>query len=241
MPFPPPTVPRHTRLGLHHDPILANPISAPVSLAHLTQALPHYAAEDVVRIHECTLHPTPGHHDPFNTSSRPSHCNVIVTTDRVSSDSLLVLAPQISGFISGINPSLMAESSHLGYGGLTVSTTQVPTSPCSFCQLINAPFISPSGNCMTLADTKRFLLNSAHKDNIRLAASPRFVCDSRTTNACTIYFDIWDSQKGPWMRTFVNQSINIGRSVCFFQWASPKIGVPFCSHCSSWGHNLDYC
>ena len=105
------------------DPTLANPIPAPVSLAHLAQALPHYAAEDVVCIHERTLHPAPGRHHPFNTSSRPSRCNVIVTADGVSLDSLLELALQISRFISGLNPSLIAESSHLGYGGLTISTT----------------------------------------------------------------------------------------------------------------------
>ena len=96
---------------------------------HLTQALPHYAAEDIVRIHERTLHPAPGRRRPFNTSNGPSYCNMIVTADGVSSDSLLELAPQISRFISGLNPSLIAESSHLGYGGLTISTTQDITSP----------------------------------------------------------------------------------------------------------------
>jgi len=130
---------RHTRPGLHHvqnlpasfacDFILANLIPTPVSLMHLMQALPHYTAEDIVHIHECTLHPTPGCRYLFNTSSGPSHCNVIVTANGVSLDSLLALAPQISWFISGINPSLMAKSSHLGYGGLPVSTTQVPTFP----------------------------------------------------------------------------------------------------------------
>ena len=106
----------------------------------------------------------------------------------------------------------------------------------SFCKLINA-----SGNCLTPVDAERFLLNSVHKDNIRLAAPPRVIRDSRTTDACTIYFDIWDSQKGSQMHTFVNRSINAGSLVCFFRWTSPKIGVPFCSHCSSWVHNLDYC
>ena len=227
MPFPPPTVPRHTRPGTHHvqnspvsfarDPTLVNAIPAPVSLAHLAQALLHYAVEDVVCIHERTLHPTPGCHRPFNTSSRPSRCNVIVTADGVSLDSLLELAPQISRFISGLNPSLIAKSSRLSYGGLTISTTQVITSPelsqvetfmrgivpkgttvkCevpssrSFCKLINVLFINTSGNHLTPADAERFLLNSVHKDNIRRAL--------------------------------------------------PKISIPFCSRCSSWGHNLDYC
>ena len=212
------------------DPILVNAISAPVSLAHLTQALPHYAAEDIVCIYEHTLHPTPGHHCPFNTSSRPFRCNVIVTADGVSLDSLLALALQISRFIFGLNPSLIAKSSHLGYGGLTVSTTQVPISPelsqvetfvrgivpegtavkCkvpssrSFCKLINVLFINASGNCLTPVDAERFLLNSVHKDNICLAAPPRIVRNSRTADACTIYFDIWNSQKGSWMRMFMN-------------------------------------
>ena len=232
LPFPPPTVPRHTRPGTHHvqnspasfahDPTLANTIPTPVSLAHLVQALPHYAVEDVVHIHERTLHSAPERRRPFNTSSGPSHCNVIVTTDGVSLDSLLELAPQISRFISGLNPSLIAKSPHLGYGGLTISTTQVITSPelsqvetfvrgivpegtavkCeipssrSFCKLINILFINASGNHLTPADAERFLLNSVHKDNIRLAASPRIVRDSRTADSCTIYFNIWDSQKG---------------------------------------------
>jgi len=111
------------------DSTLANSIPAPVSLVHLRQALPHYAAEDVVHIHERTLHPAPGRHCPFNMSNGPSRCNVIVTTDGVSSDSLLALAPQISRFISELNPSLIAESSRLGYRGLTISTTRVTTSP----------------------------------------------------------------------------------------------------------------
>ena len=213
-----------------HDSTLANPISAPVSLAHLALALPHYAAEDVVRIHERTLHPASGRHCPFNTSSGPSRCNVIVTADGVSSDSLLALAPQISRFISGLNPSLIAKSSRLGYGGLTISTTQVTTSPelsqvetfmrgivsegtavkCevpsshSVCKLINVPFINASGNHLTPVDAERILLNSVHKDNICLAAPPRVVRNLRTADACIVYFDIWDSQKGSQMCTFVN-------------------------------------
>jgi len=59
---------------------------------------------------------------------------------------------------------------------------------------------------MFLADTERFLLNSVHKDNIRLAAPSRIICDSRTADACTIYFDIWNSQKGSQMCMFVNRS-----------------------------------
>ena len=74
-----------------------------------------------------------------------------------------------------------------------------------------------------------------------LAALPRIVRDSRSADSCTVFFDIWDSQKGSRMKTFINRSFNIGRVVCFFRKASPHIGVPYCSRCCSWSHNLDYC
>jgi len=124
----------------------------------------------------------------------------------------------------------MVESSCLSYGGFTVSTTRVSTSPelsqmetfvCSivskdtavkyevpsshsFCKIINVPFISLNGNHITPADAERFLHNSVHKDSIHLAAPPRIIHSSRTADMCTIYFDIWDSQKGSQMCFFIN-------------------------------------
>ena len=238
-----------------------------VGLASLAQALPHFSAEDVVCLHQHVLHPMPGCHYPFNTSNGPSHCTIVASAEELSLDALLALGPQISRFVNLLQCSLMVTSFRLGYGGLAFSTSCVPTSPelaqvetfvcgivpkgtvvdCevpslwSFCKLVSVPFITLEGTYLTLAGAECILLSTVFKDNIHLAALPWIVRDSHCADSCTVFFDIWDFQKESRMKTFVNRLFNIGQVVCFFYKASPHIGVPYCSCCCSWGHNLDYC
>jgi len=86
-----------------------------------------------------------------------------------------------------------------------------------------------------------FVSPSVYKDSICLATPPRIVCNSRHANTCSIYFDIWNSQTGFWMKSFVNHSFNMGGMVCFFCKAFMKIGTPLCICCFSWGYNTNFC
>ena len=141
----------------------------------------------------------------------------------------------------------MVESFRLSYGGLCLSTTSVPppsdlsrmeTFVCtlipkgssvrckvpslrSFCKLIGVPFLC-GGNPINSKNASFILASSVYKDSIRLATPPRIVCDSRQADTCTIYFNIWDSQTGSQMKSFVDHSLNVGNVVCFFCKASMK-------------------
>ena len=101
----------------------------------------------------------------------------------------------------------------------------------SFCKL----------NSINSKDAFLILTSSVYKDSIHLATPPRIVCDSRQADTCTIYFNIWDLQTGPWIKSFVDRSLNVGSVVCFFCKVSIKIGAPLCTHCYLWGHNMNYC
>jgi len=90
-------------------------------------------------------------------------------------------------------------------------------------------------------DAFLILFSSVYKDNIRLAAPPRIVHDSRHANTCSIYFNIWDSQTGSQMKSFINCSLDVGSVVCFFHKASMKIGTPLYIRCFLWGHIMNFC
>jgi len=173
---------------------------------------------------------------------------------------LLPLAPQISHLIGSLSNSIIVKFFHLSYGGLCLSTNSVLTpsdlfrvetfmctlvlkgssvrceglSLHSFCKLIGVLFLYGS-NPINLKDASLILTSSVYKDNIRLAAPPRIVCNSRRADICSIYFDIWDSQTGSQMKPFVDCSLNVGNMVCFFYKASIKIELPLCTCCYSWG------
>ena len=165
----------------------------------LVQALPHFSAENVVRLHQRVLHPTPGRRRPYNTSNGPSRCTIIASAEGLSSDALLALGPQISHFVDSLKCSLMIASFCLGYGGLALSTSRVPTSPelarvetfmrgivpegtavdCevpssrSFCKLVGVPFITLEGTHLTPSDAERILLSTVFKDKSCCSASDR--------------------------------------------------------------------
>jgi len=102
------------------------------------------------------------------------------------------------------------------------------------------PFLR-GGKPINSKDASLILASSVYKDSICLAAPLRIVHDSRWADTYTIYFDIWDSQTGSRMKSFIDRSLNIGSMVCFFCKASMKIGVPLCICCYLWGHNMNYC
>jgi len=116
---------------------------------------------------------------------------------------------------------------------------EIPSSR-SFCKLIGVPFIRRD-NPITSKDAEAILSSSVFKDSICLAAPPQIVCNSRCADTCTVYFDIWDSQTGSRMKSFVDCSLNVGTMVCYFRKESMKIGMPYCTRCCSWGHNTNYC
>ena len=196
---------------------------------------------------------------PFNTSNGPFRQSIVVIVkSKAAPVALLPLAPQISCLIDSFLSSIMVESFCLSYGGLCLSTTSVPTpsdlsrveifvhtfvpegssvqcevpSSHSFCKLIGMLFLHGS-NPINSKGASLILSSSVYKDSICLATPPRIVRDSRQADTCTIYFDIWDSQTGSRMKSFVDHSLNVGTVVCFFQKASMKIGLPQCTRCYS--------
>jgi len=202
----------------------------------------------------------PGNHCcPFNTSNGLSCWSIVVMVEsKAAPVALLPLAPQISRLINHLPSSIIVESFRLSYRGLCLSTTSVSTpsdlsrvetfmctllserssvqckvpSSHSFCKLIGVPFLH-NGNPINLKDASLILASSVYKDSIRLAVPSRIVRNSRRADTCSIYFNIWDSQTGSWMKSFVDRSLNVGNVICFFCKASMKIGAPLCTHCYS--------
>ena len=219
-----------------------------------------FACGPIVQRHDNCRH-------PFNTSNGPSHQSIVIVVEsKAASVALLPLAPQISRLIDSLSSSIMVESFHLLYGGLCLTTTSIPTpsdlsrvetfmctlipegssvqyevpSSHSFCKLIGVLFLH-GGKPINPKDASLILSSSVYKDSIHLAAPPRIVCNSRRADTCSIYFDIWNSQTGFWMKSFVDCSLNVGSMICFFCKVSIKIGTPLCTCCYSWGHNMNYC
>jgi len=200
---------------------------------------------------------------PFQHIQWPLCQSIVVMVKlKAAPVALLPLAPQISCLIDSLLSSIMVKSFYLLYRGLCLSTTSISipsdlfrvktfvrtlvpegfSVQCKvpflrlFCKLIGVLFLH-SGNPINSKDAFLILASSVYKDSIRLAAPPRIVCDSRWADTCSIYIDIWNSQTGFWMKSFIVHSLNVGNVVCFFCKASMKIGAPLCTCCYSWGHN----
>jgi hypothetical protein len=117
---------------------------------------------------------------------------------------------------------------------------EVPSSR-SFLRVLGVPFLTKDLPALTPDDARRSLSSSVYADHIQLAAPPRIVRDSKTSDTCTIFFDIWDSQTGSRMKAFVGRSVNIRGAACVFRPARVNVGVPFCQRCCLWGHSQDKC
>ena len=210
---------------------------------------------------------TAGQRCIYNTSNGSSQCSVVMVIESKSVPvDLLQLTLQISQHIDFSQSSIMVKFHCLSYGGLCLTTMSVPTSSdlarletfvcgivlegsmvwCeipasrSFCKLVGVPFFREC-KLITHKDAEDIILSSIFCKNIHLTASPQVICDSKRMDGCTIYFNIWDSQMGSQMKTFINCSLNVGQAFCFFRRAAMKIGLPLCTCCYYWCCNLNFC
>ena len=67
------------------------------------------------------------------------------------------------------------------------------------------------------------------------------VCDSTKSTSCTVFFNIWDSQRGSRAKALVDRPIMILGSRCFIRAARANPGVPMCTRCYRWGHPVISC
>jgi hypothetical protein len=78
-------------------------------------------------------------------------------------------------------------------------------------------------------------------DNFVLPSPPRITRNTKDSDSCTVWFDLWDLQNGKWAVPLVNRHINIGGWTSTIWATSMHPGVPQCHNCWRWGHPMHKC
>jgi hypothetical protein len=63
-------------------------------------------------------------------------------------------------------------------------------------------------------------------ENFVLAGPSRITRNTKDSDSCMVWFDLWDSQNGKWAVPLVNQQINIGGWTSTIRATSMHPGVP---------------
>jgi hypothetical protein len=120
------------------------------------------------------------------------------------------------------------------YIGRTLNMTQsfdlgVPQSK-SYLKIVYVPFFI---NNMPI--TPEFMAEAMkhHKlaNNFVLAGPPQVTRNTRDSDSCTVWFDLWDSQNGKRAVPLVNCRINIGGWTSTIWATQIHLGVPQCHNC----------
>jgi hypothetical protein len=78
-------------------------------------------------------------------------------------------------------------------------------------------------------------------DNFVLAGLPRIARNTKDSDSCTVWFDLWDSQNGKWAVPLVNRQINIGGWTSTIRAISMHPDVLQYHNCWRWGHPTHKC
>jgi hypothetical protein len=78
-------------------------------------------------------------------------------------------------------------------------------------------------------------------DNFVLTSPLRVMRNTRDSDSCMVWFDLWDSQNSKWAVPLVNCRINIGGWTSTIQTTQMHLGVPQCHNCWRWGHSTHKC
>jgi hypothetical protein len=78
-------------------------------------------------------------------------------------------------------------------------------------------------------------------DNFVLAGPPQVARNTRDSDSCTVWFDLWDLQNGKRAVPFVNHRINIKGWISTIRATQMHPGIPQCHNCWRWGHPTHKC
>jgi hypothetical protein len=130
------------------------------------------------------------------------------------------------------------------YVGHMLNTTQdfdlgIPQSK-SYLKIVHVPFLLNNSpiipELMSEAMKRHELAN-----NFVLASPPRIARNTKDSDSCMVWFDLWDSQNGKRAVPLVNRHINIGGWTSTIWATSMHPGIPQCHNCWHWGHPTHKC
>jgi hypothetical protein len=78
-------------------------------------------------------------------------------------------------------------------------------------------------------------------ENFVLASPPRIARNTKDSDSCTVWFDLWDLQNGKRAVPLVNRWINIRGWTSTIRATSMHPGVPQYHNCWRWGHPTHKC
>jgi hypothetical protein len=78
-------------------------------------------------------------------------------------------------------------------------------------------------------------------ENFVLASPPRITRNTKDSDSCTVWFNLWDLQNGKRAVPLVNRWINIGGWTSTIRATSMHPGMPQCHNCWCWGHPTHKC
>jgi hypothetical protein len=96
---------------------------------------------------------------------------------------------------------------------------------------------------VTPLQVKEILLASKWKDTIHIyqGAMPCLVRNSRKSDTCMVFFDIYNSRGGHHLQSLKGSSFMLGHITLTIQPAEKWVGVPICPRCWRYGHRTPVC
>jgi len=112
---------------------------------------------------------------------------------------------------------------------------EIPKSQ-SYLKLSDAPFLESDGTKLTVQRFQAILSSSVATQGILLAGPPRVVRNSPTSDTCSVFFNIWDSQQGLTTAQLIGRSLMVLGRAIYIRGSTPQIGSPQCDRCWKWSH-----
>jgi len=177
------------------------------------------------------------------------------------------LLSSISAILLARHSTLVVEAVVPAYGGFTVSCDHVATQEelfaihdgatpvfpagakvmvilptfTSYLKLMDVPYLSHSGQTITLDRVMDYIRRSPAASSMILTAPIRIVHNSAASDTATIYLNIANMVSGVRAKEVVNHPLQMGGKVSYIRAAKANPGIALCQCCWKWGHPSSAC
>jgi len=148
----------------------------------------------------------------------PSWNGIILTTNKVARASNLMVLEKYLKNLENINhddnlvPCLPQSKSYLKILGVLY-------------------YGNNASNPISAIQVEEILSYNTMFSDITLAAYPRVVRASPSSDMAIIWVDIWDSQNGTKAKSIINRCLNFGQHIATIRGTNMNLGVPQCRNC----------
>ncbi|KXN82877.1 hypothetical protein AN958_02074 [Leucoagaricus sp. SymC.cos] len=111
----------------------------------------------------------------------------------------------------------------------------------SYLKLIDIPFLRADGVRTSSQHIEEVMRQSSLCNHFVLVGPTQVVCNSHALDTATVYFEVWDSQRGTRAANLMGHSLQFSHWTIRILEANANPGVSLCQRCWTWGHSSKSC